>query len=178
MKNYLIFGLLVLVAALVIGIEPVQRTINEATRKGTLKGIESCMDYSNSELLSEDAIRKTCVSTFQKRLFRQNHATGRAGPRMIEGSLGWGGTLENKTPDDVTTWIKISVSIFDEEGKENEHFTDTQIWIDPLGEVEFSVDLPDVEHGDFENFEFCDRDDPEPKACVTWGVTEVMGVTV
>lgn len=178
MKNYLIFGLLVLVAALAIGIEPVQRTINEAMRKGTLKGVESCMNYSNSELLSEEAIRATCVSTFQKRLYRNEHATGRAGPRMDQGSLGWGGTLENKTPDHVTTWVKISVIIFDEAGKENEHFTDTPIWIDPLGKAEFSVALPDVEAEQFENFKFCDLDDAEPKACFTWGVAEVMGVTV
>lgn len=178
LKNYVIVGLLGLVAALVIGIEPVQRTINEATRKGTLKGVESCMDYSDSELLSDDAIRTTCVSTFQKRLFRQDHATGRAGPRMIEGSLGWGGTLENKTPDHVTTWVKISVSIFDEEGKENEHFTETSIWIDPLGKTEFRVNLPDVEAEQIEVFKFCDLDDAEPKACFTWGVADVMGLTV
>jgi len=178
LKNYLIIGLLVLIAALVIGIEPVQRVVNEATQKGTLKGIESCMNYSSSDLLSEHAIRATCVRTFQKRLYQNDHATGRAGPRMNQRTVGWGGTLENKTPDHVTTWVKISVSIFDEEGKEKEYSAETPIWIDPLDEAEFSVDLPDVKHEQFESFEFCDHDNPAPKACVTWGVMEIMGVTI
>lgn len=178
MKNYLIFGLLVLVVALVIGIEPVQRVINEATQKGTLKGIESCMNYSSSDLLSEHAIKATCVRTFQKRLYQNAHATGNAGPQINQRSVGWGGTLENKTPDHVTTWVTISVSIFNEEGKEKEYSAETPVWIDPLGKAEFSVDLPDVKHEQFESFEFCDYDDPAPKACVTWGISEIMGVTI
>ena len=178
MKNYLIVGLLILIAALVIGLEPVQRVVNEATKKGTLKGIENCMNYSSSDLLSEHAVRATCVRAFQKRLYRNDHATGRAGPRMNQGTVAWGGTLENKTSDHVTTWVKISVGIFDVEGKEKEYFAETPIWIDPLDKAEFIVDLPDVKHEQFEGFEFCDHDALAPKACVTWGVVEVMGVTI
>jgi hypothetical protein len=178
LKNYLIFGLLVLITALIIGIEPVQRAINEATHKGTLKGIERCMSYSSSDLLSEHAIRATCVRTFQKRLYGNDHATGRAGPRVIQQGIGWGGTLENKTPDHVTTWVKIVVNIFDEDGKEKEYFAETPIWIDPLDEAEFNVDLPDVEQEQFDSTEFCDYDDPAPKACFAWGVMETMGVTI
>ncbi|MCE8417413.1 hypothetical protein LZ190_01590 [Rhodovulum sulfidophilum] len=178
MKNYLIVGLLIIIAALVIGIEPVQRVINEATRKGTLSGIENCMSYSSSDLLSERAVRATCVRTFQKHLYHNDYATGRAGPRINQQTVGWGGTLENKTADHVTTWVKISVGIFDVEGNEQEHFAETPIWIDPLDEAEFRVDLPDVKHEQFESFEFCDYNDPAPKACVTWGVIEIMGVTI
>jgi hypothetical protein len=178
MKNYLIVGLMILVAVLVIGIEPVQRTINEATQKGTLKGIESCMNYSRSDLLSEQAVRATCVMTFQKRLFHNDHATGRAGPRMNQRNVGWGGILENKTPDHVTTWVKISVSVFDEEGTEKKYSAEIPIWIDPLAEAEFSVDLPDAKQEQFESTEFCGHDNPAPKACFTWGVVETMGATI
>lgn len=178
LKNYLIVGLLIIIAALVIGIEPVQRVINEATRKGTLSGIENCMSYSSSDLLSELAVRATCVRTFQKHLNHNDHATGRAGPRMNQQTIGWEGTLENKTADHVTTWVKISVGVFDAEGNEQEFFSETPIWIDPLDEAEFSVDLPDVKHEQFESFEFCEHDDPAPKACVTWSVVGIMGVTI
>ena len=178
MKNFLIVGLMCLVAALVIGIEPVQRAINEATRKGTLKGVESCMNYAKSNLLSEDAVRATCVRAFQKSLYHNDHATGRAGPQVNQGAVGWGGTLENKTSDHVTTWIKISVSFFDEDGTEKKYSAETPIWIDPLDEAEFEVDLPEVERKQLENLEFCEHDDPTPTACVTWGVMNVMGLAI
>lgn len=178
LKNYLIAGLLIVISVMAIGVEPVERVINEATRKGTLKGIESCMNYSSSDLLSEQAIKATCVRTFQKNLYHDDHATGRGGPRVDQQNVSWEGILENKTPDHVTTWVKISVGIFDEEGKEEEYFAMTPIWINPLDQADFSVDLTGVKREQFEGFEFCNHDDPEPKACFTWGVREIMGVTI
>lgn len=177
-KNYLIGGLVCLLVALVYGVEPVQRVINEATHKGTLKGIETCMEYSSSRLLSEAAIKETCIRAFQKRLYHKDHATGRAGPRLNQRIISWGGILENKTSDHVTTWIRVSVSIFDAEGTEQEHFAETPIWIDPLDEAEFIVDLPDFEHKQFKDIEFCDHDELEPKACMNWGVVAVRGVEI
>ncbi|MGO4917526.1 hypothetical protein [Pseudogemmobacter sp. W21_MBD1_M6] len=178
MKNYLIGGLICLVAALVFGIKPVQRAINEATNRGTLRGAETCMDYSESELLALEAIKATCVQSFQKRLYGNDYATGRAGPRMDQRTVGWGGILENKTPDHVTTWIRISVSIFDVGGTEREFFAETPIWIDPLSEAEFQVQLPELEREQLDDIEFCDHEDEARTACMTWGVTEVMGLTI
>ncbi|MGC9417822.1 MAG: hypothetical protein ACP5EN_02510 [Rhodovulum sp.] len=178
MKNYLIVGLVCLVAALIIGIEPVQQAVNEATRSGTLKGVETCMDYSRSDLLSKEAVRAACVKTFQKRLYHNDHATGRAGPRTDRRTVVWQGILENKTPDHVTTWVQISVSIFDADGTEQELVAETSIWIDPLSEEEFEVELPELKHEQLEKIEFCERDDPAPKACMTWGVVDIMGVKI
>lgn len=177
-KNYLIGGMICLIAALVFGVEPVQKAINEAIHKGALKGAETCMEYSGSTLLSEEAVKAKCVSAFQKRLYQSDHATGRAGPPTGQSSVGWGGVLENRTPDHVTTWIRISVSIFDKEGAEREVFAETPIWIDPLGESEFKVDLPDLKSEQFKNIEFCENDDLTPKACMTWGVVGVKGLTI
>lgn len=177
-KNYLIGGLVCLVAALAFGIEPVQRVINEAARKGTLKGVESCIEYSSSDLLSMEAVRVVCTKAFQKRLYHNDHATGRAGPRLTQGTVGWGGTLENKTPDHVTTWIRISVSIFDTEGAEQEYFAEMPIWIDPMDETAFTVELPDLKREQLEDIEFCENDELNPKACVGWGVIDVMGLTI
>lgn len=178
MKNYFIGGLICLLAALVFGIEPVQRVINEVTHRGTLKGVETCMNYTGSELISEKVVRDACVRIFQKHLYDNDHATGRAGPRLNQRTVGWHGILENKTPDHVTTWVQISVSIFDSEGAEQEHFAETPIWIDPLDETEFRVDLPDFEREQFEYIEFCDHDELQPKACMTWGVVDVMGLSI
>ena len=178
MKNYLIGGLICLVAALAFGIQPVQRVINEATNRGTLRGVEICMDYSKSELLSPDAIKATCVQSFHDRLNIPDLAIGQAGPRIEQGKVGWGGTLANKTPDHVTTWIRIAVTIFNAEGTKLEVFAETTIWIDPLGEAEFRVELPDLKEGQFIDIEFCDNDDTAPKACMAWGVTDVMGIAI
>lgn len=178
LKNYLIGGLICLLAALFFGVEPVEKVITEAIYKGALKGVEACMDYSGSALLSDEAVKKKCVRDFQKRLYQSDHATGRAGPLINQRSVGWGGTLENKTPDHVTTWIEISVRIFDTEGTEQEYLARTTIWIDPLDEAEFRVDLPDLESEQVEGIEFCEHDDLKPKACMTWGVVRVMGLTI
>ena len=177
-KNYLIGGLICLLAALVFGIKPVQRLINEAANHGTLRGAETCMDYSASVLLSPEAIRAACVQIFQKRLYGHDHATGRAGPRIDQRTVSWDGILENKTSHHVTTWIRISVIIFDPDGVKQERFAETSIWIDPLGEAEFRVELPDLEREQLDDVDFCDHDDEYPKACVTWGLTDVMGLAI
>lgn len=178
LKNYLIVGLLGLVVALVLGVEPVQRVFNEATQRGTLKGVENFMGYSSSDLLSEEAVRATCVTAFQKPLYRGDHATGRAGPRFEQRRVAWGGNLENKTADHVTTWVKITVSVFDAEGEEQEFVADTSIWIDPLDDAEFLVELPETAPAQFEELDFCDLEDPAPKNCMSWGVTEVKGLSI
>ncbi len=178
MKNYLIAGLACLVVVLIFGFEPVQRTINEATNHGTLKGVESCIAYSKSELLSPEVIRATCVSEFQKRLYRNDHATGRAGPNIKNGAVSWSGVLENKTSDHVTTWVQISVSIYDDEGEEQEFFSETSIWIDPLGEAKFEVELPDLETEKLRSLEFCENDVAKPSTCMAWGVADVMGLSI
>lgn len=178
MKNYVIGGLIFLVAALAFGIEPVQRVINEAINRGTLRGVEACMNYSKSELLSQEAVRATCVQSFHYQLYIPDLAAGQAGPLIDQDKVGWGGTLKNKTPDHVTTWIQIAVTIFDADGNQQEIFADTPIWIDPTGEADFQVELPDLKRKQLDGIDFCDNDDKAPKACVSWGIAKVMGLTI
>jgi hypothetical protein len=176
-KNYLIVALACLVAALVFGIKPVQEVVNEAMNRGTLKGAETCMEYSASQLLAADAVKAMCIQSFQKPLYSNDHATGQAGPSVNQQTVSWGGVLENKTSDHVTTWVRISVIVFDGDGAKQEVFAETPIWIDPLGEAEFEVELPDLQPEKLIN-EFCDHDDEAPKSCMTWGIVEVMGLAV
>lgn len=136
------------------------------------------MDYSKSELLSQDVVKATCVQSFQNRLYIPDLAMGQAGPRLDQGKVGWDGTLENKTPDHVTTWIRIAVTIFDADGTKKEVFAETPIWIDPLGEAEFQVDLPDLKREQLDGVAFCDNEDEAPKACMAWGITDVMGIAI
>ena len=178
MKNYLIVGLVCLVAALAYGVEPVQGLINETANRGTLRGAERCMDYAKSALLSQDAVKVSCVQAFQERLYLPDLATGLARPRVEEGQVGWEGSLENKTIDHVTTWVRISVFIYDADGKEQESFAETPIWIDPMGEAEFKVALPDLKPDQLEKIEFCDIDDDAPKACMSWGITDLKGLAI
>lgn len=178
MKNYLIGGLICLVVVLAFGVEPVQRMINETANSGTLRGAEKCMDYSKSELLSEDAVKATCVQSFHTRLYLPNLATGQAGPRFAQGQVGWGGILQNKTSDHVTTWIEIAVMVFDADGTKQEVSVEAPIWIDPLGEAEFRIELPDLERVQFDDIEFCDLEDETPTACMARAVTDVKGLAI
>lgn len=178
MKNYIIAGLLCLVLVLAIGVQPVEKTINEALNQGTLKGIETCISYSESDLVSEGAIQAMCAMTFQKSLHDNDHATGRAGPSFDRRIVSWDGVLENKTPDHVTTWVRISVSIFDKEGEETEVYAETPIWIDPLNEAAFQVELPDLESEQLKDLEFCEYEDTAPTDCMVWGVSRMMGVAI
>ncbi|WP_039019409.1 hypothetical protein [Halocynthiibacter namhaensis] len=178
MKNYVIGGLLCLLGLALTGFTPLQRFINEMMRQGTLVGMSACVNYSDNDLLSQDAIRTGCAGRFQKPLFHSDYATGRAGPR-VEGSIvSWGGTLRNKQSDHVTTWLRLSVSIYDAEGDEQEVFVDTPIWIEPLGEADFMVELPEVERDQIDDITFCKHEDTDPKACLTWGVVEIMGLSI
>ncbi|WP_255431799.1 hypothetical protein [Ruegeria sp. THAF57] len=61
---------------------------------------------------------------------------------------------------------------------EKEHSAETSIWIDPLGEAEFEVELPDLEPVQFESIEFCEHDDSDPSECMAWGVVDVMGLSI
>ncbi len=178
MKNYLIGALACLVAALTIGVEPVQRFMNESINRGTLRGVERCIDYAKSELLSKDAIKASCVQVFHKRLYLPDLASCQAGPRIDKEVVHWGGRLENKTADHVTTWVQIVVIVFDGEGKEKETFAETPIWIDPMGEAEFRVELPDLDAKHLASIEFCDDGDEKPKSCMTWAVAEVKGLVI
>ena len=178
MKNYLIGGLICIVAAMAFGIEPVQRKINELANRGTLRGVERCMEYSKSDLLSQDAIRAACVQSFHNRLYIPELAIGQAGPRIDQEKVTWGGILENKTADHVTTWIRIAVTIFDAEGAKQEVFAETTIWIDPMGKAEFRVELPDLKREQFDKIEFCEMEEKAPKACMGWGITDLMGLSI
>jgi hypothetical protein len=177
-KNYVIAGLICLVVALAYGIKPVQRVTNEIANRGTLRGVETCIGYSRSELLSQDAVKAACVQSFQNRLYDPNLATGQAGPKISQEKLGWGGTLENKTNGFVTTWMRIAVTIFDADGAKEEVFAETPIWIDPLGKAEFFVELPDLDRENLDGIEFCELGDEAPKSCIAWGITEVRGLSI
>jgi hypothetical protein len=175
-KNYLIVGLIGLVVALVLGVKPIQKVINETLNRGTLKGAETCIAYSGSELLSPDSTKASCVRSFQKRLYSNDLASGQAGPTLNQETVRWGGFLENKTPDHVTTWVQISIKIFDKDGAEQEFLGDTPVWIDPLSKADFEIELPDLKRELLDDIKFCGEDDKAPKACMGWGVVDIMGL--
>ena len=178
MNKYLIAGLAIVIVAMAIGIEPLTKFKNEITNYGSLTGVETCMSYSSSELLSAEVIKATCVASFQKTLYENDHATGKAGPRAQQQSVYWGGTLANKTADHVTTWVRISVFVYDAEGDEEEHLAETEIWIEPRGEAEFRVELPEIGLEEIDGIVFCEREDIVPVSCMTWGVTDIKGLTI
>lgn len=178
MKNWTIMGLLGLVVVLIVGFEPVQRTVNETLNGGTVRGVERCMDYSSSQLLSDQAIRRSCADTFQARLFNGEYATGRAGPWMDQGRIGWSGNLRNQTSGHITTWIRVAVWVYDEEGNETEWTAETPIWIEPLGDADFTVELNEVDRDTFDDLSFCELEALSPSNCMAWTVVEVKGLAI
>lgn len=74
--------------------------------------------------------------------------------------------------------LGISVSIYNKEGKEQEVSAETPIWIDPLNEADFRVEFPDLESKKLENLGSCDHEDAAPTECISWGVTDVMGLAL
>jgi hypothetical protein len=178
LKGYLIGALISLVAIFCLEIEPVLQILNEVANKGRLRGVNWCIVYGKGTLLSEEALRAGCVQSLQKRLYLPNLASGKAELTVEEGEVGWGGMLENKTPDHITTWMQIVVIIFDADGKKQEVFAETPIWIDPLGVSEIRVAIPDLKPEQFEALDVCEDDEETPKACFSWAITDVMGLSI
>jgi hypothetical protein len=136
------------------------------------------MEHAKTELVSQDAVKASCAQLFHERLYLPDVATGKAGPWIDQGMVGWEGLLQNKTTNHVTTWIKVSVSIYDANGKEQESFAETPIWIAPMGEAKFRVELLDLKPEQLNSLKFCDLDDANPEACMAWGVVDVMGLSI
>jgi len=176
MNKFIVLACVGGAAYLLYDLQSVKQTANEALRAGTLKGVETCVAYSKSDLVSAETTRNVCIESFQKVLYNSDLATGRAGPRVASGSVSLGGSLENKTPDFVTTWVKVSFALYDSSGKEKEFLADTYIWIEPRSSADFSVELPELKPDDVQSVEFCDHDDDTPKSCMSWGIVKMKGI--
>ncbi len=178
MKKLAILAAVCAAAYLIIDFPKVQQTANEALRDGTLKGVEACVEYSKSELVSAETTRNACSARFQNPLYNNDFATGRAGPAFEAGAVLLKGSLENKETSHVTTWVALSFSIFDAEGKESEFPADIFIWIEPRSSTEFSVALPDLEPEKVRDLKFCDLDDENRKSCMSWGMKGIQGIEI
>jgi hypothetical protein len=64
------------------------------------------------------------------------------------------------------------------EGNEETFSAETPIWIDPLAHTEFKVELHDANAEQFDNLEFCESEDAAPTSCISWGITEMMGLSL
>lgn len=176
MNKFLALAAMCGAAYLLYDFQSVKQLANETLRDGKFTGVEACVAYSESDLVSAQTTRNACSERFQKRLFDGDFATGRAGPKTRSGSVYLEGSLENKLSNHVTTWVELSFYIFDLDGKESKFYTDTYVWIEPRASYEFSVALPDISAEDVRDLEFCDHDDESPKSCMSWGVRGIKGV--
>ncbi len=178
MKNFIILICLCAAAYILYDLQSVKLALNKSLRDGTLQGVENCVAYSRSELVSVETTRNVCVENFHIELFDGDFATGRAGPKDMSGEAGWAGTLENKTAGHVTTWVRVSVSLFDADGKEKEYEANTYVWIEPQSSTNFQVGLSELAPSELKSVEFCDRDDGSPKSCVSWGIVRIKGIKI
>lgn len=158
--------------------QSVKLAVNEALHAGTLKGVENCVAYSKSDLMSAEATRYVCIDNFQKNLYDGDLATGRAGPDDYSGRVNLSGSLENKTSDFVTTWVQLYLKLYDATGTEKEFQAETYIWIEPHSTADFSVELLNLKPDGVETTMFCDVDDTSPKSCMRWGVAKIKGIEI
>ena len=161
---------------LINGVTPIKRTVNEFANMGVLEGVERCLEYSSSELVSPETVRDLCTQKFRKPIYDGDAATGRAGPREIGGTVYLVGTINNKLPNFITTWVQFEFSIYDDIGSERAIRTASVFWIEPLSSSDFQVELPDIKSADFAGFEFCPHDESEKKRCIAWGTPRIEGI--
>ncbi|PHO03021.1 hypothetical protein CSC82_13940 [Rhodobacteraceae bacterium 4F10] len=178
MKTLAVLAALCAAAYLIFDFTKVQQTANEVLRDGTLQGVEACVDYTESDLITTETTRNACSARFQKRLSSGDFATGRAGPSLKGDRVLLEGSLENKKTSHVTTWVALRFYTFDADGKESTFSTDTSLWIEPRSTTEFSVVLPDLEPKKIRDLEFCHHEDEKPKSCMSWGVIEIQGIKI
>jgi hypothetical protein len=74
--------------------------------------------------------------------------------------------------------IGITATIYDADGIEQEFYVETEILIKPLNEADFRVEMAELEEEQLDDIEFCKQEDLEPTACMKWGVTEMMGLSI
>jgi cAMP phosphodiesterase len=178
MNKFVILACVGGAAFLLYDLQSVKQAVNEALRWGTLKGVETCVAHSKSDLVSAETTRNVCIESFQRVLYNRDLATGRAGPKVAAGGVNLDGFLENKTSGFVTTWVKVAFELYDASGETREFQADTYIWIEPRSSTDFSVALPDLEPDEVQSVEFCDHDDTLPKSCMTWGIVEIKGIEI
>lgn len=102
-----VFMLLVTLSAC----KPAKETFNELLNAGRLQGVSRCVELSTTDLISNEAIRRTCVAKFerdipQKHLFQ---ISGSGGPEKRGEKRVFAGTLANASSDYVVTQLVIEV---------------------------------------------------------------------
>lgn len=180
MKNFVILLTVGTAAYLLSTLLPVKIALNESLNGGTLKGVENCVTFSASELVSPETTQNACVAKFQKQLFDGDLVNGRAGPRFKDGKVFLGGNLQNDTTGHVTTWVRAYLGVYDEKGNKKEFSGETFIWIEPQSTTALNVELYGIERNELEDLEFCPRDEEESThaSCIYWGVSRVMGIEI
>ena len=68
MNKIAIFVAACAAAYLVFDFPKVQQAANKALRDGTLQGVEACVEYAKSELVTLETTRNACSARFQKYL--------------------------------------------------------------------------------------------------------------
>lgn len=180
MKKFAALMCICIAAYVLYNLQTVKMTVNESLNSGTLRGVENCVSYSTSELVSTETTRNSCVARIQKSVPNAHLINGLAGPRVRNGQAFLDGDLNNDTSGHIATWFRAYIGVHDETGKRSEYSGETFIWVEPQSSQEFSIELDGAEPEQFQGLDFCPKSENEStyKSCIVWGVSRVRGIEI
>lgn len=167
-------GLLLALAAALIGPKPVKQLYNQTVYNGTVQGVSACMDLAAMAILSQETIRNACTQKFQKPVFEYREVSGRASPKTRRDEVIFSGSIENDSSDKVLSWIKVEYIYYDEEGKQATYLGSAIVWVEPSSNEDFEIVLDNFDAKDFNDSASCDAD--EKSDCWAWGLVGAAGL--
>lgn len=139
--------------------------IQERRHSGTLRGVEHCVKYNHSDLVSEADIRTSCAQKHSKEMPTWN-LNGRATYRDTGHTFG--GTLKNNTSDIVYTQIEVWIE-HEDENLGREYLFLRNVWLPPgetMNFFEIVQNRPKHTH------------DKEGRSMFNWGISHAKGVPI
>lgn len=158
------------------GCDLISDKFTQAMYRGTLRGLEACVAENKSSLVPEANVRDRCVELHKQPLNSINTSGWRAEVFPLDGrrvrvrseKKGW----KNSTVDQIITHIEISVSLYDETGKEQRGTViEKGLWVMPGEYVDVSTSIDMVSTMDVP---YCEN---EPyRNCRTWTAGNFWGL--
>ncbi|WP_339718268.1 hypothetical protein [uncultured Maritimibacter sp.] len=177
------FVALVSIALMTAACKPVRETINEITNHGKLAGVANCIELSPQGLLSEEAVRGSCIAKFQTELppWVAQSFDGRGGPSSLGKDKVFSGVITDSPDEYVITKFRVSVVTYASEGDEPDHASAVvEGWFEPGSQyVEFtSLPLDDLPKswGEIDGMAGCDGE--EKRDCWTWTIVGTWGLAL
>jgi hypothetical protein len=154
-----------------VGCDEAQQQYDKVFYKGTHIGVQKCIERSQSDVVTEDTIKKLCINKHQKKMYVE--MGGKAGYRNYSGKTSFSGNLINKSQDLIITSFKISVTHEDRDEIEPDTKKFEGLWIEPGKNYVFTIESNELKFTP-EKSRFRDGD----KHLFNWDIERTMAVRI